>query len=86
MLMQFAEVSPNGQFTRKGNELLMYATMLLMRGNLPLVGAYYLSISSTIAIRYSCVRRQTADSNGYKINLKIKNFKMFCFKKNIYKC
>ena len=62
--MQFAEVSSDGKFCRKGSELLMYATMLLMRGNLPLVGAFYSSLSSTIAIRYSCVRRQTADSNG----------------------
>ncbi|RNA34484.1 peroxisomal acyl-coenzyme A oxidase 1 isoform X2 [Brachionus plicatilis] len=80
MLMQFAEVSPSGQFTRKGNELLMYATMLLMRGNLPLVGAYYLSISSTIAIRYSCVRRQTADSNGVEpqiINYQTQQIRLF---------
>ena len=42
----------------------MYAAMLLMRGTLSLMGSYYLSISTTIAIRYSCVRRQTVDDKG----------------------
>jgi hypothetical protein len=42
----------------------MYATMLLMRGTLCLYGSFFLSLSSTIAIRYSCVRRQTVGAGG----------------------
>lgn len=64
MLMRFAHVTEEGKFERLGNELLMYAAMLLMRGSLPLLASYYLSISTTIAIRYSCVRRQTANTEG----------------------
>ncbi len=64
MLMQFARVTADGKFERLGNELLMYAAMLLMRGTLSLVGSFYLSMSTTIAIRYSCVRRQTPNADG----------------------
>ena len=65
MLMQFARVEPNGTFVRVGSEVLMYATMLMMRGTLSIMGAYYLKLSTIIAIRYSCVRRQTIGDKGY---------------------
>ena len=65
MLMKFSRVTADGKFERLGNELLMYAAMLLMRGgSLPLQGSYWLSVSTTIATRYSCVRRQTVDDKG----------------------
>ena len=63
MLMRFAAVSADGVFERKASELLMYASMLLMRGVLCIFASLLLSISTTIAIRYSCVRRQTAMQN-----------------------
>ena len=66
MLMQFARVHADGRFERVGSELLMYAAMLLMRSQLPQYAAFFLSMSTTIAIRYSCVRRQTANMEGYK--------------------
>ena len=62
--MNFAEVSREGKFSRKGNELLMYASMLLMRASLCRVASIILSMSLTIAIRYSCVRHQTANPQG----------------------
>ena len=64
MLMRFAEVTPNGEFRRLGSELIMYACMLIMRSTLCLFSSLLLSISTTIAVRYSCVRRQTANTNG----------------------
>ena len=64
MLMRFAEVTASGEFKRLGNELIMYACMLIMRGTLCMFSSLLLSISSTIAIRYSCVRRQTAATSG----------------------
>ena len=63
--MNFAQVSKDGKFSRKGNELLMYASMLLMRASLCRMGSLFLSMSLTIAIRYSCVRHQTANPQGY---------------------
>ena len=64
MLMKFAEVHPDGKFERTANEILMYAAMLFMRGTLSMYGSFFLAISTTIAIRYSSVRRQTADADG----------------------
>jgi hypothetical protein len=57
-------VSPDGKFERKGSELIMYASMLVLRALLAHVSASLLSFSTTIAIRYSCVRRQTANLEG----------------------
>jgi hypothetical protein len=65
MLMRFARVSSDGTFERVASEVLMYAAMLLMRGTLCLYGTFFLSISTTIAVRYSSVRRQTANTDGY---------------------
>lgn len=64
MLMKHASVDESGNFKKIGNELVMYASMLLLRASLCLFGDLNLSLSTTIAIRYSCVRRQTADMDG----------------------
>ena len=64
MLMRFARVTPEGKFERLRSEVLMYAAMLLMRGTVCLLGSFYWTISTTIAIRYSCVRRQTVNAEG----------------------
>jgi acyl-CoA oxidase len=71
MLMRFAQVSEEGEFKRLGNELMMYACMLIMRSTLCMFSSLLLSISTTIAVRYSCVRRQTpsSDSHGYYLTL-----------------
>lgn len=66
MLMNFAEVTPDGKFNRLGSDLLMYASMLLMRATLVMYGALLLSISLTISIRYSCVRRQTINDKNFE--------------------
>lgn len=64
MLSKYAVVSPDGQFSRLGNEMLMYASMLVLRVILVRAGAFLNSLTTTIAIRYSCVRRQTAGTDG----------------------
>ena len=64
MLMRHAIVTPEGQFKRIGNEMIMYACMLILRAILSQIAALNCSISTTIAIRYSCVRRQTAGTDG----------------------
>ena len=65
MLMRFSHVTVDGKFEKTGNEHVMYAVMLIMRGVLCMFGSLLLTISTTIAIRYSCVRRQTSDLEGY---------------------
>ena len=65
MLMKFSHVTVDGKFEKTGNEHVMYAVMLIMRGVLCMFGSLLLTISTTIAIRYSCVRRQTSDLEGY---------------------
>ena len=80
MLMQFATVSPDGKFERVGSELLMYAAMLLMRAQLSEYASFFLSISTTIAIRYSCVRRQTANAEGIEqqvIDYQTQSYRLF---------
>jgi hypothetical protein len=67
MLMKIARVTPDGKFERIGSELIMYACMLMLRGSLCLFSSSLLTISTTIAIRYSAVRRQTVNMEGYYI-------------------
>ena len=62
--MKNAIVTPDGKFEKVGSELIMYACMLLLRASLCIFGDSLLSLSTTIAIRYSCVRRQTANLEG----------------------
>ncbi len=38
MLMKNAIVTEDGKFERRGNELIMYACMLILRGMLSLIG------------------------------------------------
>ena len=64
MLMKYSTVTPDGQFSRQGNQMVIYASMLVLRGSLAFYVANMISMSTTIAIRYSCVRRQTANMEG----------------------
>ena len=67
LLMKYSTVTPDGKFSRQGNQMVIYASMLLLRGALAFYISSLLSISTTIAIRYSCVRRQTADMEGLEL-------------------
>lgn len=65
MLMRFSQVTPQGELKKMGNDQIMYGCMLIMRNVMCLFASLLLSISTTIAVRYSCVRRQTPGENGY---------------------
>lgn len=64
MLMKNAVVHPDGKFEKTGSDLIMYACMLLLRAGLCSFGSTLLSLSTTIAVRYSAVRRQTSNLEG----------------------
>ncbi len=81
MLMRHAIVTPNGQFKKIGNDMLMYASMLCLRAILGIVASLYSAATTTIAIRYSCVRRQTVGSDGVTepkiIEYKTQQYRLF---------
>ncbi|KAK2036542.1 acyl-coenzyme A oxidase 1 [Colletotrichum somersetense] len=60
MLMGHAEVSRDGQFTKKAgtHSKAAYGTMSITRANMTFVAAVQLAAAVTIAVRYSAVRRQ----------------------------
>jgi acyl-CoA oxidase len=67
MLMRYSWVTKEGVFEKSpGTDLVMYASMLILRAKLSLFSALILTSSMTIAIRYSCVRRQTGNPDGYQ--------------------
>lgn len=56
--MKYTKVTVNGEYQRRGNEKISYATMLIIRSGIPF-GCYYgLSRACTIAVRYSLYRTQ----------------------------
>lgn len=65
MLMRYLHVDENGRVEKKGNQIVMYASMLVLRAILCTQASLMMSLSTTIAIRYSAVRRQTANMDGY---------------------
>jgi len=64
MLMKYARVEKNGEFSRKGNEKVGYAVMMQIRNHIGFGSWKVLSHASTIAVRYSLVRTQFADDSG----------------------
>jgi acyl-CoA oxidase len=64
MLMKLAYVDELGTFHRLGDPRLLYGAMLATRGNLCAFFAILLARATTIAIRYSAVRRQGQNPNG----------------------
>ena len=63
MLMRYAKVSKDGSYTRRGNEKISYATMLVIRALIPYVCFAGLTKGVTILTRYSLVRKQFKDSS-----------------------
>jgi acyl-CoA oxidase len=58
MLSKHAQVTPDGFYIKPRYEKLGYGTMMIARANIAEMSYSYLSKATTIAIRYSCVRRQ----------------------------
>lgn len=67
MLMKYSTVSKEGEFSRHGNERISYATMLSVRARIPSFCYLALAKATTIATRYSLVRRQFKDDNGREV-------------------
>ncbi len=64
MLMKYAKVNKEGEFSRKGNERVGYAVMMQIRNHIGFGSWKALSHALTIAVRYSLVRTQFADESG----------------------
>ena len=61
------QVAPDGKYTPAANDKVMYSGMLGIRASLPTEAARGIAKACTIAIRYSCVRRQSELEPGYVI-------------------
>ncbi len=61
MLSKYQQVTPEGKYVpspQKTNSKMHYATMMFTRGAMVRSAGGKLAIATTIAIRYSCVRKQ----------------------------
>lgn len=66
MLMKFAKLDREGNFSVEGDLRVLYSIMLVTRVGILYACGYYLSRALTIATRYACVRRQFATIPGQK--------------------
>jgi alkylation response protein AidB-like acyl-CoA dehydrogenase len=64
LLMRWAKVAADGTFTRPPHDKLAYGTMIMIRAGIVVDSARVLQRATTIAVRYSCVRRQFAPREG----------------------
>uniref|UniRef100_A0A914CAU6 Glucuronosyltransferase n=1 Tax=Acrobeloides nanus TaxID=290746 RepID=A0A914CAU6_9BILA len=58
MFMKHAKVLPDGTYVPPSHSKLNYSAMVYVRATVVTDMAFYLLESSTIAVRYSCIRRQ----------------------------
>ena len=58
-LWSLLKVLEDGTYVKPANDKLIYGGMLTIRANIPLAASDKLAAAVTIAIRYSCVRRQS---------------------------
>ena len=66
LIAAWLQVTPQGKYRPppKGNQKATYATMLFVRSDIVANSARYLAKAACIAVRYCCVRRQTAPAPG----------------------
>ncbi|XP_078584955.1 peroxisomal acyl-coenzyme A oxidase 1-like [Branchiostoma floridae x Branchiostoma japonicum] len=64
MLMKHSQVLPDGTYVKPANSKLAYGTMMLVRSYIVSDAAQSLCRACTIAVRYSCVRRQSEMKPG----------------------
>ncbi|KAI9226582.1 MAG: acyl-CoA dehydrogenase/oxidase [Piptocephalis tieghemiana] len=71
MLARYAAVNPDtGAYSKPPSSKLAYGTMVLIRANIVRSMGFYLARATTIATRYSAIRRQFSDpTNPYPIQL-----------------
>jgi acyl-CoA oxidase len=66
MLMRYSKVLEDGTYIKPENDKIVYSGMLSIRATLPLQVATMLAKGVAIAIRYSCVRRQSELTPGQR--------------------
>ncbi|RDD39536.1 Peroxisomal acyl-coenzyme A oxidase 1 [Trichoplax sp. H2] len=66
MLMRHSKVTLDGSFIPPKNPRLTYVAITLYRCQLLMLCSNYLARASTIAVRYSAIRRQTETKPGYE--------------------
>ncbi|KAF9897176.1 hypothetical protein BX616_006058, partial [Lobosporangium transversale] len=82
MLMRFAKVSRDGQYTRPPHSKLSYGSMILLRSGMVREASMVLGRATTIATRYSTVRRQfhvptsRKDIDNPKLETQVINYPM----------
>lgn len=67
MLMRYAKVSRNGEYKRRGDERISFATMLITRAIIPISCVRGLAKGCTILTRYSLIRTQFKDDSGREV-------------------
>ena len=72
LLSRFSQVDGKGNYSRvKANSKLMYNSMMGARASMIRAGASSLARAATVAVRYSAVRRQTANLDPVAVKDKI---------------
>lgn len=64
LLNRFYEVKPDGTYTKKGDEKVLYSGMMFVRGLLIFTSYRFLIGAVQIAARYSIIRKQFKDEEG----------------------
>ncbi|KAL5481883.1 hypothetical protein EMCRGX_G022144 [Ephydatia muelleri] len=64
MLMKYAQVAPNGVYTKPPVDRIAYGPMIQVRSGIVTHSAQCLAKAVTIAVRYSVVRRQGQETTG----------------------
>ncbi len=64
MLMKYAQVAPDGTYSKPPTDKITYGTMVQVRSGIVIFTAGALSKAVTIATRYSVVRRQGQAAPG----------------------
>jgi alkylation response protein AidB-like acyl-CoA dehydrogenase len=69
MLMKFHKVSPDGAYSKEGDEKITYATMLKIRAIIPKSVFFGISKGAVILTRFSLSRKQFKDNKGKEVPL-----------------
>lgn len=70
MLMKYSRVTPDGRYEKSGFPQLAYGALIAGRVEITKNSANFLKIATTIATRYSAVRRQFPLTSGNEIRKK----------------
>jgi len=71
MMMKYTKVDKNGDFSIEGDTRVLYSVMMNIRTQLIYQSGGDLAKALTIALRYSCIRRQFKNTTGSKQETKL---------------